>query len=654
MAVNVAAIGIMCKAPQPGQAKTRLAKAVGAVAASELSACFLRDVAAAIEAVPETLGRRGYAVYAPAGTEQVLRELFPEKFELLLQAGDDLGEALFGATRDLLLAGHDCVLLVNGDSPTLPSHFLIQAIEALRNSGDRMVLGPASDGGYYLIGLKRPHKELFAQIEWGTETVFGRTCERAAEIGLATTLLPEWYDIDDIETLGWLRDELTGNSTRFRGGSPASATRAFLATAPPARDVIFMGQLAPSVGKEPPLYLLAGIGAIFAGLTLATPFAFQAGGDNAFIALAIPASLLTLAATRVAERTPTSRALWLIFGIGIMLRIYVLLFDPLLSTDIFRYIWDGRVQSAGINPYRYFPAHDALAHLRDAAIFPMINRADYAVTIYPPVAEFFFLIVTRIGENVNVMRLALLGCEAVSVALIVLFLRRMERPTTRVVAYFWHPLPIWEIANNGHVDALAVALMLLGLWVALTGRAMRGAVFDRARGAREAIYCASVSSDLAAVGLEDAARCDRGYCALLSSVSFRGFGSLRVPDQRLFGGRRHYFRQRSLATFRLASGFWRASRRCRRLRCRGSVDPAVYDAFGRAPPEPDNRIQPCGHQYAVAGRVAVDVAKPALVLFANHAVCRTLRWCTNLGRFNWSALADQRTLLGVPHSKVGH
>jgi rSAM/selenodomain-associated transferase 1 len=233
--VNVAAIGIMCKAPKPGHAKTRLAKAVGAGAASELSACFLRDVGAAIEAVPETLGRRGYGVYAPAGTEHVLRELFPEKFGLLLQAGEDLGEALFGGTRDLLLAGHDCVLLVNGDSPTLPSHFLVQAIEALRNSGDRMVLGPASDGGYYLIGLKHPHKELFTQIEWGTETVFGRTRERAAEIGLATTLLPEWYDIDDIETLGWLRAELTGNSMRFRGGSPALATRAFLATAPPAR-----------------------------------------------------------------------------------------------------------------------------------------------------------------------------------------------------------------------------------------------------------------------------------------------------------------------------------------------------------------------------------------------------------------------------------
>jgi uncharacterized protein len=233
--VKVAAIGIMCKAPQPGHAKTRLAKAVGAVAASELSACFLRDVAAAIEAVPETVGRRGYAVYAPAGSENVLRELFPEKFGLLLQAGRDLGEALLGATRDLLIAGHDCVLLVNGDSPTLPSRFLVQAIEALRSPGDRMVLGPASDGGYYLIGLKHPHKTLFTQIEWGTETVFGRTRERAAEIGLATTLLPEWYDIDDVETLGWLRAELAGNSARFQGGSLASATRAFLAAAPQRR-----------------------------------------------------------------------------------------------------------------------------------------------------------------------------------------------------------------------------------------------------------------------------------------------------------------------------------------------------------------------------------------------------------------------------------
>lgn len=230
--MSVAAIGIMCKAPRPGRSKTRLAAAIGAVAASELSACFLRDVAAAIEAVAETLGRRGYAVYAPAGAEHVMRPLFPASFGLMLQGGADLGAALFGATRDLLTAGHDCVLLVNGDSPTLPPRFLVQAIETLREPGDRMVLGPASDGGYYLIGLKRPHQHVFTQIAWGTETVARVTCQRAAEIGLATALLPEWYDVDDIESLRWLQDELAGRSTRFHGGGLAPASRAFLEAAP--------------------------------------------------------------------------------------------------------------------------------------------------------------------------------------------------------------------------------------------------------------------------------------------------------------------------------------------------------------------------------------------------------------------------------------
>src|SRR6185437_10106388 len=140
VAMSTAAIGIICKAPQPGQSKTRLASAIGAIAASELSACFLRDVAAAIEAVPEGLGRRGYGVYAPLGTEHIMRRLLPAGFGLLLQAGRDLGHVLLGATRALLLAGHDCVLLVNGDSPTLPPRLLVRAVEALREPGDRMVL----------------------------------------------------------------------------------------------------------------------------------------------------------------------------------------------------------------------------------------------------------------------------------------------------------------------------------------------------------------------------------------------------------------------------------------------------------------------------------------------------------------------------------
>ena len=137
------------------------------------------------------------------------------------------------------------------------------------------------------------------------------------------------------------------------------------------------GRLTRSANNVSPLLPLAGIAAILVGVTLVTPFAFEAFGDNAFIALAIAAGLLTVAATRLAERAPPRRALWLIFGLGIALRLYVLLFDPLLSSDIYRYVWDGRVQAAGINPYRYFPAHEALAFLRDGTIFPHINRADW-------------------------------------------------------------------------------------------------------------------------------------------------------------------------------------------------------------------------------------------------------------------------------------
>jgi alpha-1,6-mannosyltransferase len=237
-----------------------------------------------------------------------------------------------------------------------------------------------------------------------------------------------------------------------------------------------VGRLGRSASSVPPFHLLAGVGVVIIALTLVTPFAFETLGDNAFIALSIATGLLTMAATWLAERAEIRRTLWLIFAVAIGLRAYVLAFEPLLSSDIYRYVWDGKVQAAGINPYRYRPAEEALAFLRDGAIFPHINRAETAVTIYPPVAQFFFLVVTRLGENVAVMRLALLGCEAVTVTTIMLLLRRMDRPMTRVIAYLWHPLPLWEIANSGHVDALMVALMLLGVWIAVSGHALRGAV----------------------------------------------------------------------------------------------------------------------------------------------------------------------------------
>lgn len=235
------------------------------------------------------------------------------------------------------------------------------------------------------------------------------------------------------------------------------------------------GRESRSAGETAALVWLSLLAGAVIAFTLAVPPAFQAWGDNGYMVMAVATGLVALTATCLVERAKAAYALWLIVGVAVLLRGILLLMDPLLSTDIYRYIWDGRVQAAGFNPYRYVPAHEALASLRDTAIYPNINRADYAVTIYPPVAQMFFFVVTRISETVTAMKLALLACEGVTIAVIVVLLRRVGRPVTRLVAYLWHPLPLWEIANSGHIDALMIALMMLGLLLGFTGRPLHGA-----------------------------------------------------------------------------------------------------------------------------------------------------------------------------------
>jgi uncharacterized protein len=233
----VAAVSIVCKTPRPGASKTRLQPLVGADAAAALSACFIRDVAAAIEAVPVAVGRQGYAIYAPEGSEAALRPLLPADWGLLCRQDPDFGAVLRSAIERFLADGHDCALVINSDSPTLPPLLVCAAIAALRAPGDRLVLGPATDGGYTLVGLKRPHARLFEDIRWSTPEVLPATLARAAEIGLPVTLLPVWYDIDDTATFAFLEAELAGQPLPFAPGLAGGAalhTRAFLAR-PPAR-----------------------------------------------------------------------------------------------------------------------------------------------------------------------------------------------------------------------------------------------------------------------------------------------------------------------------------------------------------------------------------------------------------------------------------
>ncbi len=224
-----------------------------------------------------------------------------------------------------------------------------------------------------------------------------------------------------------------------------------------------------------PTLWLGLMGAGLAALTLVAPTVHRQSG-LAFIALFVVGGLAAWAGTRLGDRADQRSALLVILAAAVAMRLALLFVEPYLSSDIYRYIWDGRVQAAGINPYRYVPAAPELAPLRDAAIWPNINRPDYAVTIYPPTAQVIFLAVTRLGESVLAMKLGLLLFEAVTVWAIISLLRRRGLPVTRIAAYAWHPLPVWEIAGNGHVDAAMVALLLLGLLVFFEGRTLLAGV----------------------------------------------------------------------------------------------------------------------------------------------------------------------------------
>jgi alpha-1,6-mannosyltransferase len=169
-----------------------------------------------------------------------------------------------------------------------------------------------------------------------------------------------------------------------------------------------------------------------------------------------------LAAWLVVTRPPKQqgRALLAIIVVALAMRVLLLPGTP-VSTDIFRYIWDGRVQAAGINPYLHVPAGEALQHLRDEVIYPHINRADYAPTIYPPMGQIVLFLVTRISESLVFMKAAMVGFEALAIWAILQLLAARGLPATHVLLYAWHPLPLWEFARSGHIDAVAIAFLML-------------------------------------------------------------------------------------------------------------------------------------------------------------------------------------------------
>jgi hypothetical protein len=213
------ALLVVAKRPAPGQTKTRLSPPLSPGQAAALYACFLHDT---LELMRQVSNVRPVIAYLPMGETAYFSGLAPD-FELVLQEGADLGPRLDNALTRYLQLGYQGVVIMDSDSPTLPVACLTSAFEALDDAD--VVLGPCDDGGYYLIGLKRPAPRLLREVRMSTARVVDDTLALAAAEGLRVRLLPVWYDVDDAAALGRLAAELAGAPNGV-----ARHTRAFFAS----------------------------------------------------------------------------------------------------------------------------------------------------------------------------------------------------------------------------------------------------------------------------------------------------------------------------------------------------------------------------------------------------------------------------------------
>ena len=216
----------------------------------------------------------------------------------------------------------------------------------------------------------------------------------------------------------------------------------------------------------------AGLGVAMIAATLGVPTVQNGPGGWLLLCAFVVSSLGCWAAWRLIGHVDPRIGLAIVLIAAVVMRVGFLFIEPHSSTDVYRYIWDGRVIAQGINPYRFVPAAPELQALRDPVIWAWINRADYAVTIYPPVAQAFFWLLTRLGENVVMMKLGLFACEAATVLCLLRILDRQGHSRLRILAYAWHPLPIWEIGGNAHIDAAMIALLMAALLLFFQGHVL--------------------------------------------------------------------------------------------------------------------------------------------------------------------------------------
>jgi rSAM/selenodomain-associated transferase 1 len=213
-------LGVFVRVPEPGKVKTRLVPPLSGEDACRLYTAFVHDLF-------ERLGRlrkiRGTVFYA--GDELgSLSTIIPKSYAMVRQEGATLGDRLQAAFDDLLSGENRTAIVIGSDSPDIPIQYIKRAFLKLKHKD--VVLGPASDGGYYLVGLKTPAPDIFDEVEWGGPLVFQQTLERVKSQNLTLSLLPLWYDVDTPGTLQLLADMI--DARRVERSGRLMATEAVL------------------------------------------------------------------------------------------------------------------------------------------------------------------------------------------------------------------------------------------------------------------------------------------------------------------------------------------------------------------------------------------------------------------------------------------
>ncbi len=220
------AIVVIGKAPIAGAAKTRLAPPLSPAEAADLYRGFLLDT---VELALSLEWDRTWLVH-PRGDGPLLRRVLPEgRVRLLEQPRSGLGDALATTFERAFADGCESVILIGSDNPTLGPDPVLAAHTALVEHED-VALGPSADGGYYLIGMRRPHVGLFQNIEWSTPRVYAQTLERARALGLRVHSVREWYDVDHPADLHRLQRDLDGNPPEVAPHTRAALQRIGLFT----------------------------------------------------------------------------------------------------------------------------------------------------------------------------------------------------------------------------------------------------------------------------------------------------------------------------------------------------------------------------------------------------------------------------------------